>query len=171
MPWPKFNFVTHFWAYVKGYYLGVLNGQDPLIKNRWQTWRPPQDPGQSLGLLHSLSLVLATTFGCPNGQQHANLSSFLIISLTAAVSPRLHSSSSVRNAPWLAQTNLSISDSISRTHTAGRGALATSWKCWKAIGDRKSAVGFVCEVWKPKLNKFFYNETQCWFCPRGGGSV
>lgn len=110
------NSVTHLGAYLKSYYLVVLNGQDPLNNSRWHTWRPPQDPGQSLGLLHSLSLVLATTFGCPNGQQHANLSSFLIISVTAAASPRLHSSSSVRKAPWLAQINFSISNSILRTH-------------------------------------------------------
>lgn len=106
------------------------------MRNRWQTWRPPQDPGQSLGFLHSPRLVLATTFGCPNGQQHANLSSFLIISDTVAVSPRLHSSSSVRNAPWLAQMNFSISDSITHTHTAGRAAATTDWICLKAVGIR-----------------------------------
>lgn len=125
------------------------------MRNRWQTWRPPQDPGQSLGFLHSPRLVLATTFGCPNGQQHANLSSFLIISDTVAVSPRLHSSSSVRNAPWLAQMNFSISDSITHTHTRLEERLLLLTEC--VLRQWGSAVGIVSEVWKPKQSFFFYD--------------
>lgn len=86
-----------------------LNWQDPLNRKSLHKCRAWQEPGQPL-VLHSLTLVLATTFGCPKGQQGRHVSEPDKISNTLL--PRLHSKKSVSTAPWLAQMNFKISDSI-----------------------------------------------------------
>lgn len=132
-----------------------------------------QPPWHSLAL-HSLRVVLATTFGCPNGQQHANLSSFLIISDTVAGSPRLHSRSSVSNAPWFAQMNLSISDSaiVPILFSSTTGQLLPRTAGFTAVGS----AGIVSEVWKPKVNSSVRSRPQRWCSstrgrPRVAGSA
>lgn len=100
-------------CFKKHIYLNRLNGQDPLKRKFLHRCSPLHIPRQSL-VRHSLSLVLATTLGCPLGQHKANFSRLQIISVTFVESPKqiLNTKSSVWTAPWLAQINFNISDSI-----------------------------------------------------------
>lgn len=139
-------------------YLSRVNWQDPLKRKFLHRCRPSQDPGQSLAL-HSLSLVLATTFGCPKGQQEANFSVFWRMSDTLVESPkpRLNIRKSVSTAPWLEQINFSMSDSLMFT-------LFPRASCLRRAGLRAGVCdcSATCSLrWKRKARyRFWWLETE-----------